>query len=107
MLSLFGYPDAKLAGWKRSPTGGDSEVQERLDAFFVSVCEIIYLGSLVGTHSLSRCHHALYGEVKHSLGLIRVDCEPQAYLHFAFGGRVPAINYPLQVLVLLSLRTAE
>lgn len=44
MLSLLGYPDAKLLEWKKGAHGDDAHLRERLDALFASVCEIIDQG---------------------------------------------------------------
>ncbi|TYZ62107.1 hypothetical protein PybrP1_000919 [[Pythium] brassicae (nom. inval.)] len=44
MLSLFGYPDAKLSEWLRGEATVDAAVRARLDGFFATVLAIIRQG---------------------------------------------------------------
>ncbi|ETO72098.1 hypothetical protein F444_11676, partial [Phytophthora nicotianae P1976] len=76
VLSLFGYPAAKLNQWRRRDGGSISTtaLNAELDAVFKGIFSIIQ-------HDLS------FG----------------SNLHFAFDGRVPAVNYPLETMAKLAV----
>ncbi|KAE8909251.1 hypothetical protein PF005_g8084 [Phytophthora fragariae] len=79
LLSLLGYPDAKLGQWRRregsSISTGTLSVQ--LDTIFRGICSIIQEDLSFGSH-----------------------------LHFVFDGRVLAVNYPLETLAKLAVLDA-
>ncbi|OWZ12514.1 hypothetical protein PHMEG_00014314 [Phytophthora megakarya] len=76
LLSLFGYPNAKLYLWRRQAGGSisTSTLNTKLDSVFKGIFTIIQ-------HDLS------FG----------------SSLHFAFDGRVPAVNYPLETMAKLAV----
>ncbi|KAG2767234.1 hypothetical protein PC129_g23182 [Phytophthora cactorum] len=76
VLSFFGYPDAKLNQWRRRDGGSVSTaaLNADLDAVFKGVFSII-----------------------------QQDLSFGSSLHFAFDGRVPAVNYPLEIMANLAV----
>ncbi|KAG7388028.1 hypothetical protein PHYPSEUDO_013280 [Phytophthora pseudosyringae] len=76
LLSVLGYPDAKLNLWRRQDgcSISTAALSAQLDAVFKGIFSIIQ-------------HDLTFG----------------SSLHFAFDGRVPAVNYPLETMATLAV----
>lgn len=96
MLSFFGYPDAKLSEWGGGKTDESVRLKERLDSFFATVFAIIDRG-LFSRALFSSLGSLLQSDKRPSLWW--QDLSSGTHLQFAFSGRVPVVDYPLDVLV--------